>query len=136
MHIIHFHSHPHLASKLDRLSSNKALFHKKVQSDFHCINSANPHEEKSAKWQEWQFSEISSGVMQYECSIKSSIQILSPPLQIDWSIKGLCDVDLLVTRFVKKTWTNEWKWERERKEGPIWLQVIVYQIKYQLPELT
>lgn len=44
------------------------------------------------------FSEISCGAMQ--CSIKSSIQILSPPLQIDRSIKGLCDVGLLVTRFV------------------------------------
>lgn len=54
----------------------------------------------TAKFCNLMFSEMSCGAMQCECSIKSSIQILSPPLQIDRSIKGLCDVGLLVTRFV------------------------------------
>ncbi len=60
------------------------------------------------------FSEISCRAVQCGYSIKSKIQTLSPPLQIDRSIKGLRDVSFLVTHFVLKTWTRER--EREGKE--------------------
>ncbi len=60
------------------------------------------------------FSEISCRAVQCGYSIKSKIQTLSPPLQIDRSIKGLRDVGFLVTHFVLKTWTRER--EREGKE--------------------
>ncbi len=60
------------------------------------------------------FSEISCRAVQCGYSIKSKIQTLSPPLQIDRSIKGLRDVGFLVTHLVLKTWTRER--EREGKE--------------------
>lgn len=127
--LIHIPSHPCLASKLYRLSSNTSglISLKKEQFHFHSIPFSKPTWRKISQKTEEQrkcrqqlrcarlmFSEISCRAVQCECSIKSSIQTLSPPPQIDRSIKGLCDVGFLVTCFMLKTWTSER--EREGKE--------------------